>query len=55
MPPQQGKLLADALTPLIGADNVTYQLIEGTGHGGAQFETAENVKTVIDFLNKHLK
>lgn len=55
VPPQQGKLLADALTPLIGADNVTYQLIEGAGHGGAQFETAENVKIVIDFLNKHLK
>jgi acetyl esterase/lipase len=55
VPPQQGKLLADALTPLIGADNVTYTLIDGAGHGGAQFETAENVKIVIDFLNKHLK
>jgi dipeptidyl aminopeptidase/acylaminoacyl peptidase len=44
VPPQQGKLLADALTPLIGAEKVTYTLIDGAGHGGAQFETAENVK-----------
>lgn len=55
VPPQQGKLLADASTPLIGAENVTYTLLEGAGHGGAQFETIENVKIVLDFLSKHLK
>ena len=55
VPPQQGKLLADALVPLIGADKVTYTLLEGAGHGGSQFEADENVKVVIDFLNKHLK
>lgn len=55
VPPQQGKLLADALTPAIGADKVTYTLLDGAGHGGAQFSTAENVKLVMDFLNKYLK
>jgi len=55
VPPQQGKLLADALTPAIGADKVTYTLLDGAGHGGAQFSEAANVKLVIDFLDKYLK
>ena len=55
VPPQQGKLLADALTPLIGADKVTYTLIQGAGHGGSQFSAAENQKLVMDFLAKALK
>lgn len=55
VPPQQGKLLADALTPLIGADKVTYTLLEGAGHGGAQFSDAANVKVVLDFLANSLK
>ena len=55
VPPQQGKLLADALTPLIGADKVTYTLIPGAGHGGSQFSAADNQKLVMDFLAKALK
>ena len=55
VPPQQGKLLADALTPLIGADKVTYTLVPGAGHGGSQFSAAENQKLVLDFLAKALK
>ena len=55
VPPQQGQLLADALTPAIGADKVTYTLLDGAGHGGAQFSEAANVKLVTDFLDKYLK
>ena len=55
VPPQQGKLLADALTPLIGADKVTYTLLQGAGHGGAQFSDAANMKLVLDFLGRYLK
>jgi acetyl esterase/lipase len=55
IPPVQGKNLADALGAAIGADNATYTLIDGAGHGGAQFETAENLQVVIGFLDKHLK
>lgn len=55
VPPQQGKLLADALTPLIGADKVTYTLIQGAGHGGSPFSAADNQKLVMDFLAKALK
>jgi acetyl esterase/lipase len=55
IPPVQGKNLADALGAAIGADKVTYTLIDGAGHGGAQFTTEANLKVVVDFLNKHLK
>jgi len=55
VPPQQGKLLADALSPVIGADKVTYTLIDGAGHGGSQFSAADNLKVVLDFLAKYLK
>lgn len=55
IPPIQNKNLADALSAVIGADNVTYVSLEGAGHGDSQFETAENLKLVIDFLDKNLK
>lgn len=55
VPPQQGQLLYDALKPLIGADQVTYTLLEGAGHGGSQFTDAANLKLVLDFLNGALK
>jgi len=55
IPPVQNKNLADALSAVIGVDNVVYSSLEGAGHGGSQFETAENVQTVISFLDKYLK
>ena len=55
IPPAQNKTLADALSAVIGADKVTYVSLEGAGHGGSQFETAENLQLVINFLNKYLK
>jgi pimeloyl-ACP methyl ester carboxylesterase len=55
IPPIQGKNLADALSAVIGADKVTYTLIDGAGHGGAQFSTDANLKLVIAFLDNYLK
>lgn len=55
IPPIQNKNLADALSAVIGADKVTYVSLEGAGHGGSQFETTENLKLVISFLDKYLK
>ena len=55
IPPVQNKNLADALSAVIGADNVTYVSLEGAGHGGSQFETVENLAKVIAFLDKYLK
>ena len=39
IPPAQNKNLADALSAVIGVENVTYISLEGAGHGGSQFET----------------
>jgi acetyl esterase/lipase len=55
IPPAQNKNLADALSAVIGADNVTYVSLEGAGHGGSQFETTDNLNLVIGFLDKYLK
>jgi acetyl esterase/lipase len=55
VPPAQSKNFADALTKVIGPDQVKYTLIDGAGHGGAQFSTDANLKVVVDFLNKYLK
>ncbi len=55
IPPIQNKNLADALSAVIGADKVTYISLEGAGHGGSQFETAENLNLVIGFLDTYLK
>jgi fermentation-respiration switch protein FrsA (DUF1100 family) len=55
IPPVKNKNLADALSAIIGADKISYTSLEGAGHGGSQFETAENLQLVIDFLNKYLK
>jgi acetyl esterase/lipase len=55
IPPVQSKNLADALSAVIGADKVTYVSLEGAGHGGSQFETDDNLKLVIGFLDKYLK
>jgi acetyl esterase/lipase len=55
IPPIQSKNFADALSAVIGADKVTYILIDGAGHGGAQFSTDANLALVIAFLDKYLK
>lgn len=55
IPPIQNKNLADALSAVIGADKVTYVSLEGAGHGGSEFETEENLKMVIGFLDEYLK
>lgn len=55
IPPIQGQLLAEALAAASGPANATYSLLEGAGHGGDAFNTAENVQLVVDFFNSHLK
>jgi acetyl esterase/lipase len=55
IPPIQGQNLADALGAVVGAENATYTLIDGAGHGGAQFGTEANLALVIAFLDMHLK
>jgi acetyl esterase/lipase len=38
-----------------GADRVELDIIEGAEHADPKFETPENVRRVLDFLDKHLK
>ncbi len=55
IPPIQNKNLSDALSSVIGGEKVTYISLEGAGHGGSEFETAENLNLVITFLDTYLK
>ena len=45
----------EALKPVIGASKVSFELLEGAGHGGPQFSDSSNVAKVIAFFDKHLK
>jgi acetyl esterase/lipase len=54
VPPAQSQLLYDALAAKNGADKMTITLLEGAGHGGAEFEAEANVTVVVDFLNAAL-
>lgn len=45
----------NALKPVKGTENVTYELLEGAGHGGNQFSSSENLAKVVAFFEKHLK
>lgn len=52
VPPLQSRDLQEALNR-VGVET-TLKFIEGAGHGGDEFETAENQKLVNDFLDRHL-
>lgn len=45
----------NALKPVKGAENVTYELLEGAGHGGSQFSSSANLAKVVAFFEKYLK
>jgi len=51
VPLDQSQRLADKLKAA-GAD-VTLDIIEGAGHGGPQFVTAEKLTEILQFLTKH--
>jgi acetyl esterase/lipase len=51
VPLDQSQRLADKLKS-VGA-NVTLDIIEGAGHGGAQFVSQEKLKLIMEFLTKH--
>jgi len=55
VPVQQSIELAAKLKRVPGKDRVELDLIEGAEHADPKFETSENVKRVLDFLDKRLK
>ena len=55
VPYPQSVNFAKKLEQTLGKEKVTLELIPGTGHGGPNFQTKENVDKVFAFLDKHLK
>lgn len=55
VPVQHSIEFAAKLKQVLGEDKVELDLIEGAEHADPRFETPENVKRVLDFLDKHLK
>ena len=53
VPWQQSQLLADALQK--AGVHVTYHLVPGGGHGGAEFRKPEEVDRLFDFFVRNLK
>jgi acetyl esterase/lipase len=54
VPVQQSINLAKKLEQAIGAANVTLKLLEGAGHADPRFESPENIKKVLDWLDEIL-
>jgi len=55
IPITQSQNFADSLARSIGAEKVSYHVLEGAGHGTSQFSAASNVSMVLDFLDTYLK
>lgn len=55
VPHQQSVNFAQKVREIADDERVTLELIEGAGHGDPKFDSAKNVKKVLDFLDQHLK
>lgn len=55
VPAMQSIEFAAKLQQVLGKENVILDLLEGAEHADPSFETAENVKKVLDFLDRSLK
>lgn len=55
VPMQQSVILKDKLLEFLPEDKVEFEIIKGAKHADLKFETEENVKKVINFLDKYLK
>ena len=55
VPYPQSVNFSKKLEQTIGKEKVTLELIPGTGHGGPNFQTKENIDKVFAFLDKYLK
>jgi acetyl esterase/lipase len=55
IPITQSENFAKALTETLGAEKVTFSVIEGAGHGTSEFKTAENIALVLAWLDMFMK
>jgi acetyl esterase/lipase len=55
VPHQQSVNFAARVRQIAGDERVTLELLEGAGHGDPKFDSAKNVKKVVDFLDRYLK
>jgi len=55
IPYTQSKNFYEALIPVLGESNLSFELISGAGHGGSQFTSSSNMDKVIAFLDKYMK
>jgi acetyl esterase/lipase len=55
VPYNQSQLLYDSLITKKPKTEIKLKILEKSGHGGNEFETATNVKEMIDFLDIYLK
>jgi acetyl esterase/lipase len=55
IPYTQSRNFYDALKPILGKGKVSFELLEGAGHGGPQFSSPANIEKVIAFFDKYLK
>ena len=55
IPYTQSKNFSEALIPVLGAANVSFELLAGAGHGTSQFTTTANMEKIVAFLDKFLK
>ena len=54
VPLLQSELLFNALTSALGSDHVAFDLLDGAGHGTAEFSTEANLQRVLSFLDRAL-
>lgn len=55
IPITQSKKFYEKLVSAVGKEKVVFEVIPGAGHGGEKFNDKENVKKILDFLDKYLK
>jgi len=55
IPYLQSQKFFESLKAALGPGKVSFELLEGAGHGGPQFSSPANLEKVIAFFDQHLK
>lgn len=55
IPYTQSRNFYEAVKKVLGNEKVSFELLEGAGHGGPQFSALSNIEKMIAFFDKYLK